>query len=195
MSTTINILDIMDAEPTPSLDLIRFTENETAIIPFTTDVESIELHYCAESEIGRYVPCSGDSCLLCKIGRGREPKLLLPVFLPTTKTIGVIPVGRSQRPYALLPQLHRVLKAEKPMVAFVRREGYAKYFLSTKELPEDADSGEEQIAQFEKDYEARKITLSSVYPHLDNHQLAQVTEIAALMTLKGITLNADDSRA
>ena len=194
MPKTINILDALNQELTPSLDVVRFTESETAVILFTPNGESIDLHFCNEPEIARYLPCLGDTCLLCRIGRKKEPRLLFPVYLPTAKTIGVVSVSRSLRPFALLPQLGPVLRASKPMVAFVRREERTKFIVSTRELPDDVDGGEELIRQFQQDFEAGRVRLTSVYPLLDNHQLAQVTEIADLMKLKGIDLNASDSR-
>ena len=193
MKNPINILDALQQETPSTLELIKINESEIALIPFTSTGESADLHYCSESEISSYVHCLGEGCLLCQIGRKKDARLLLPVYLPTTNTVGVLSLSRSLRPFALLPQLGPILQASEPKVVFVRREGGSKFIVSTRDLTDDMERGEEQIRQFQQDSEAGLITLRSVYPSLHNHQLAQVTEIAALMILKGITLNADDS--
>ena len=194
MSETINFLDDSNEGTTPSIELVRFTENELAVIPFTPHGERVILHYCSEPELGHYVRCLGDSCLLCRIGREQAPRRLLPVYLPTVKTIGVLPVSESRRPHALLPQLYTILKTSQPLVVFIRCENHTKFLVSTRALDPDIDAGEEQIQQFLKEHEAGRIPLTSIYSSLTNHELAEVSGIAEHMKLKGVTLDADDSR-
>jgi hypothetical protein len=194
-SNKVNLLDVVAAEATESmLEVIRLGSDETAIIPFTGDSEAVDLHYCSETEINSYMICNGPSCVLCRIGRKRDQRLLLPVYLPAAGCVGILPVSRSLRPFALLPQISNVLKANKPMVLFVTREG-AKYTVSTAELQKDVDGGEIAIRRFLDDYEAGLHVLADVYPRIDNEQLANVEEIARMMSLKGIRLNADDQRS
>ncbi len=193
MNNPVNILDALQQETPATLEVIQVTESEIALIPFTPNAESLDLHYCSEIEIRSYVPCLGAACLLCQVGRKKEPRLLLPVYLPTANAVGVLPLSRSLRPFALLPQLGPILQANKPMVAFVRREGRTKFIVSTKELALDQDAGEDVIQQFMEEYKAGRVSLKSVYPSLDNSQLAQVSEIAQMMKLKGVQPHADDS--
>jgi hypothetical protein len=194
MTEKINFLDDSIEGATPSIEMVKFNENELAVIPFTPHGERVVLHYCSEPELGSYVPCLGGACLLCRIGRKQDPRRLLPVYLPTAKTIGVLPVSESKRPHALLPQLNAVLQASQPLVVFIRREDRTKFVVSTRALDPDMDAGEEQIQQFLKEHEAGRIPLTSIYPSLTNHELAEVSGIAEHMKLKGITLDADDSR-
>jgi hypothetical protein len=185
-STKVNLLEVAEAEVVGSaLEVVRFGSDQTAIIPFTSDSEAIDLHYCQETEISGYVACNGTDCVLCQIGRKPDQRLLLPVYLPTSQSIGILPVSRSLRPFALLPQLSSVLKADKPMVMFVTRGG-GKYSVATEELPKDAEGGESVIKQFIENYEAGRYVLSEVYPHIDNEQLRNVEEIGRMMSLKGI---------
>ena len=123
MNNPINILDALQQETPATLEVIKVTESEIALIPFTSNAESLDLHYCSETEISSYVHCLGTGWLLCQVGRKKDPRLLLPVYLPTANAVGVLPLSRSLRPFALLPQLGPILQANKPMVAFVRREG------------------------------------------------------------------------
>ena len=157
MTEKINFLDDSIEGATPSIEMVKFNENELAVIPFTPHGERVVLHYCSEPELNTYVPCLGDTCLLCRIVRKQDPRRLLPVYLPTAKTIGVLPVSESRTPHALLPQLNAVLQASQPMVVFIRREGYAKFLVSTRALDPDTDAGEEQIQQFLKEHEAGRI--------------------------------------
>ncbi len=194
-SNKVNLLDVATGETTESLlEVIRLGNDETAIIPFTADSEAVDLHYCPETEINSYVTCNGPDCVLCRIGRKRDQRLLLPIYLPTAGCIGILPVSRSLRPFALLPQISNVLKAEKAMVMFVTREG-RKYAVSTTELQKDVDGGETAIKHFLDDYKAGRHDLTSVYPHIDNEQLASVEEIARMMTLKGIDKNGVNKRS
>ena len=129
VSTKVNILDVVASEIAEStLEVVRLGNDETAIIPFTADSEGIDLHYCSETEINSYVVCNGPDCVLCKIGRRKEERLLLPVYLPASGCVGILPVSRSLRPYALLPQISNVLKSDTPMVMFVIREA-GKYMI------------------------------------------------------------------
>lgn len=185
-STKINLLDLATAESAESLlEVVRLGNDEAAIIPFTTDSEAVDLHYCSESEINSYVICNGPDCVLCRIGRKRNQRFLLPVYLPAVGCIGILPVSRSLRPFALLPQILNVLKAGKPMVMFVTREG-SKYTVSTADLQKDVDGGETAIRLFIDDYEAGLHDLTAVYPRIDNEQLASVEKIGRMVTLKGI---------
>jgi hypothetical protein len=187
MNNKINLLDVVAEESVESpLELVRLGSDENAIIPFTVDSEAVDLHYCSETEINSYVVCNGLDCLLCRIGRKRDQRLLLPVYLPAASCIGILPVSRSLRPYALLPQISNVLKAEKTMVLFVTRDG-AKYIVTTAELQKDVDGGETLIKRFLDDYEAGLHDLSTVYPRIDNEQLASVEGIGQMMRLKGIS--------
>ena len=193
-SNTVNLLEVAAAESTESfIEIVRLGRDETAIILFTADGEAVDLHYCSETEINGYVVCNGPECVLCRIGRKRDQRLLLPVYLPTAGCVGILPVSRSLRPFALLPQISNVLKSETPMVFFVTREN-AKYTVSTAELQKDVDGGEAEIKRFLKDYEAGLHDLTSVYPRIDNEQLASVEQIGRMMELKGVRINDSDKR-
>ena len=195
ISNRVNLLDVVASESVESpLEVVRIGRDETAIIPFTADSEGVDLHYCPETEINSYVVCNGPDCVLCRIGRKRDQRLLLPVYLPAAGCVGILPVSRSLRPFALLPQISSVLKADKPMVMFVTREG-AKHTVSTAELQKDVDGGEAAIRRFLDDYEAGIHCLSAVYPSIDNEQLARVEEISRMMSLKGVRVNDGDQRS
>ena len=186
----VNLLELATAESVESLlEVVRLGKDETAIIPFTADSEAVDLHYCPETEISSYLICNGPDCVLCRIGRRQDKRLLLPVYLPAAGCVGILPVSRSLRPFALLPQISNVLKAKKPMVMFVNRE-VAKFTVSTDELQKDVDGGEETIRCFLDDYEAGNHDLSAVYQQIDNEQLAGVEEIGRMMALKGTRGNA-----
>lgn len=183
-SDRINILDIGAPPVLAQLERVRVSDNEIAVIPFTTDAQRIDLHYCEEAEINDYVPCNGASCVLCTIGRKAEERILMPVYLPTAGAVGVLPVPPSLRPHALLPQLVNAMKATKLVVVFVKRDK-RKYVVSLADLKADTDSGAERIREFMQEDEANHIDLSSVYTRIDNDQLAGITEIAGMLALKG----------
>jgi hypothetical protein len=80
------------------------------------------------------------------------------------------------------------------MVMFVTRE-MARYNVSTTELQKDVDGGEAIIKRFIEDNNAGLHDLTSVYPKIDNEQLACVEEIGRMMALKGIRWDADNKRS
>ena len=191
----VNLLDVMESESVESpLEVIRLGYNETAIIPFTPEGQGVDVHYCSETEINSYVVCNGPDCVLCRIGRKRDQRMLLPVYVPTAGCVGILPVSRSLRPYALLPQISNGLKAGKPMVMFVTRDG-GKYTVSTAELQKEVDSGEAAIRRFLEEYEDGQHDLTGVYPRIHNAELGNMEEIGRMMKLKGIVNNAGDTRS
>ena len=175
-----------------SLDLIRVGSDETAIVPFTYQTTLVALHYCNEREISGYVLCNNEGCLLCRIGRKKDERYLLPVYTPAEKRVGILPVSPSLRPFSLLAQLHPILQAENPVVVFLSRDGM-KYTVSTRELKPDMDAGESEIKTFLENFNAGNVNLSSIYPRVDNTQLAMISEIERMMKLKGI--NVDNNTA
>jgi hypothetical protein len=187
MSNKINLLELgADEAVESSLEVVRLGSNETAIIPFTAECEEITVHYCPEPEINGYVVCNGPDCILCRIGRKRDQRLLLPVYLPADGCVGILPVSRSLRPFALLPQIATILKAGKPMVMFVTREGTTKHTISTVDLKSDVDAGEAVIKSFVEEHKAGRHDFSAVYPRIDNEQLKNVEAIGRLLALKGM---------
>tara|TARA_B100001971_G_C18032592_1_gene453336 strand:+ start:162 stop:815 length:654 start_codon:yes stop_codon:yes gene_type:complete len=189
VSKKVNLLEAVEAELIDSTpEIVRLGADETVVFPFTSDSEEVEVHYCSETDISSYILCNGDQCLLCRIGRHKDTKLLLPVYLPTSSRIGVLPVSRSLRPLALLPQISNVLKAKKPMVLFIVRDG-AKFTVSSSEIPPDADGGEQEIKKFMVEYDAGQVDLTAVYPRRDDTELAQIEEISKMIKIKGIKLN------
>ena len=195
MSGIVNLLDMyVDESVEPMLERVRIGSDEAAFIPFTAQGKKVNVHFCSETEINDYVICNGDGCVLCRIGRKPNEKLLLPVYLPAERCVGVLPMGRSYRPHALLPQILNVLKADREMVVFATREG-PKYTISTTELPKDIDGGETAIKRFLEELDAGLHDLSKVYLQIDNQQLADIEGIGKIMDLKGINRDANNKRS
>jgi hypothetical protein len=183
-----NILDNIPPVECAALELVRITESQIAVIPFTLEAETVDLHYCAAPEIRGYVHCNGVDCVCCQIGVKKDRRLLFPVYLSAAGGIGVLSVSPSLRPFALLPQLTNVLRAAQPMVMFISRTENYKYRVSTHALGPDMDAGEGVIEKFKEADEAHQIDLASVYQRLANEHLAEVPEFARMLALKGIPL-------
>lgn len=191
-SNKVNLLDVALEESIEShIELVRIGNDEIAVIPFTADGVAVNIHFCSEPEINSYVICNGPDCLLCRIGRKQDSRILLPVYLPTAGCIGVLPVSRLMRPHALFPQILPALSSGKNVVLFITRQ-MAKYTVSMNELNEDSDGGEEVVEQFTIDYNAGRYDLTSVYLRVDNKALSEISEISKMMALKGIRLDGDN---
>jgi len=191
----VNIADFFGSEANNTLELIKIGSDEVALILFTFDGEQINLHYGDEPEIAGYVHCNGSDCVFCRVGKKASDKILLPGYLPASRQIGVLPVSTSLQPNALLPQLGAIEEADKEVGLFISKEGRFRFVVSTFELKEDTDRGEEIIARFKKDYEEGKIDLGGVYQRLSNEQLQQVPGIERLLKLKGLVGDADNPAA
>jgi hypothetical protein len=188
--STVNILQLLNNDNVPSsLELVQLRGDETPIIPFTLEGTLVKLHYCAETEVGGYIHCNGDDCVLCRVGRKPTEKVLIPVYLPVSQSIGILPVGTSLKPGALLPQLATIQSAERRMGVFISKEGRYRFAVSTFDLTEEMDTGEEEISRFLEKFKAGEVDLTSVYPRLENEQLSAITEIARLLCLKGFEVD------
>jgi hypothetical protein len=171
-----------------TIPLIRIDENEIPLIPFSTEGIMVPIHYCKEAEIQGYVRCNGTNCLLCRVGRKREDRYLLPVYDPTRRSVGVLAISSSSRPGALRPQLMPSLRSARRVVWLIRRLDRVEFRVTTVDLRVDIDDGAEIIADFVGRWEAGRVDLKAVYQRLDDRDLAAVPGVASLMKIKGIEL-------
>lgn len=189
MSDEVNLLDAFAGGFKRPLELVRLDANEKAIVPFTAKGKGATLHYCGEQEIRGYVHCNGSDCILCRIGRKKDERVLLPVYVPSIDAVGVLSVSNSLRPKSLRPQLLPILKSSETAgdlrVVFISREE-SVYHVSTRALPEDEQGDKVAIREFEADYDAGRVTLESVFVTISNENLLHVTEIARIASLKGL---------
>jgi hypothetical protein len=170
------------------IPLIRIDENEIPLIPFSTEGIVVHLHYCKEAEIQGYVRCNGTDCLLCRVGRKREDRYLLPVYAPTSRSVGVLAISSSSRPGSLRPQLLPSLRSSRRVVWLIRRIDRVEFRVTTVDLRDDIDDGAEIIADFVGRWKAGRVDLKAVYQRLDDRDLAAVPGVASLMKIKGIEL-------
>jgi hypothetical protein len=169
-----------------TIDLVRLSQDETPVIPFTTDGSLVKLHYCDDPETRSYVHCNGNGCLLCRIGRNQDERLLLPVYVVTTRSIAVLPISPTSRPGALRPQIMPILRSGRRVAMLIRRIDRVAFRVGTVELQDGMDDGAEVIADFVARWGAGQVDLTTVYPRLDNHDLAGLAGVAALMQFKRI---------
>jgi hypothetical protein len=170
----------------PALERVRLDASEVAIIPFTAEAAQVDIHYCKEPDINDYVICNGVDCCLCKIGREKTVRQLLPVYVPAALAVGVLPVGTSLRPRALWPQLAQVLKDGLRRAVFISRVQGDSYTVTSMPLQADVEDGAEVIKTFLEDHQKGTIQLDSVYPRVTNEQLAAIPEIDRMLKLRSI---------
>ena len=185
-SNVVDLLSLSENGATSqTLELIKIGEDDSLIVPFTARSVETVVHFCKETEINGYVCCNGDGCVLCRIGKKQEPRLLLPVYVPMERLVKVLPLSRSFRPGALLPQILNVLKAETRSVVIVSRQNM-RYVVATRILPDDADDGATQIRSFLEEWDAGRVDLTAVYQRIDNGHLAVCEGISQAMRVLGI---------
>ena len=170
------------------IGLIRLDANETIVIPFTSDLAPVTIHYCLEPEIRSYVRCHGSNCILCRVGRTKDEHFLLPVYVPTIRAVGVLAISPSARPGALRPQLLPVLKSGKRVAVIISRLDRVLYRVSTVPLREGMDDGASIITEFIRRWESHLIDLRTVYPKFENAFLAELPGVSVMMEIKGIQM-------
>ena len=189
MAKTIDLLKEFEAASSLNrtvLERVRLDASEIAIIPFTSEAAQVEIHYCKEPDINDYITCNGENCHLCKIGREKVTRRLLPVYLPESHAVGVLPVSTSLRPRALWPQLAQVLKDGSRRAVFISRVQGDSYTVTSTPLQGDVADGAEVIKTFLDGHQKGTIQLDSVYPRVANEELARLPEIAEMLKLKGV---------
>ncbi len=186
-------LDMWDSEgPTHAptrLFAVRLDASEAPLIPFTTTMQRVFLHYLEVAAVRGYVHCLGRDCVLCRVGKEPETRDLLPLYDPVSQAVGVLAVSPNLRPQALRPQLAPVLrrlKGGERLLLLVRKLDPTRFSVGALPLPEDAEDGAEQIAAFCAQLEAGALTLDAVYPRLPAEELAAIPEVARLLKLKGV---------
>jgi hypothetical protein len=184
----VDVLKEWADESSDALSLVRLDNNETIIILFTSDGHRVRLHYLGDTEFEGYVQCNGEGCLLCRIGRSQDERDLLPVYVPVSRSIGVLAISTSSRPGALRPQLLPILRSPRRMAVTIRRKDRVKYEVNTVELRPDVDDGGDLIAEYERRWDADQVDLTVVYPRRENRDLAEFSSVAAMMKVKGIAL-------
>jgi len=194
MANCVNLFDVWGAEQVPqgdkSFELVRFTRQEVAVIPFTSTIAVVKLHYNDEPEARGYVHCNGTECALCRLGRTVEERVLLPVFLPGQGKIGIISISKSSRPGAIRPQLLPLLRSEKRLVLFIKKVDQMNFKVGSSEVDPKAFGCDRPIEDFQRKLEAGEIDLTSVYPHQSNEALARVPGINRMLQLKGVPVGA-----
>lgn len=179
----VDLLDESEeASTSSSLPLIKIGPDEIIFSPFMT--KSIEVHLHYDPFIGRYVQCNGKDCYLCAIGRNLVKKLLLPVYLPLSSEVGILPIAKSTRPFDLLPQIRAILKSGKRLAVFASYID-RKYHVKTRELTEELDPGAEAIKAFLANQKGEELQLTPMYDRIPNEDLLEIPEIAAALRLKG----------
>jgi hypothetical protein len=189
-SNRVDMLAVWSDDPEDNretLGLVRLDNNEEVVIPFTTDGIQASIHYCDEPEIRAYVRCNGQGCTLCRIGRERDERFLLPVYMPKTQAIGVLAISPSSRPGALRPQIMPILKSGRRVAVFIRRPDRAVHRVTCVDLTDEMDDGAEIIAEFTRRWDSGQVNLASVYPRQDDDLLAELPGIAAMLKFKGLT--------
>lgn len=189
MSVT-NLMDLQPEGPVRKPELVRLGNNETAVIPYTMDVNTVEIHYVECPSISSYVQCNGIDCDLCKIGNYKATRLLLPVFDPVGRKMAVLPIGDSIKPGSLAPQITReTAEAQKnggKRVLFISRMNNNTFAVRSSELPDTVDDGASQIKEFIEMQNHGEFELASVYPSYSNQELRKIDDIREQLKLRGL---------
>lgn len=155
---------------------VKIGENETLLVAFTDQAGLATLHY--DSDMSQYVHCNGKGCIPCHAGIAQTKTYLFPVYLPVDERIGVLRVNFTRTPQALLPQIINLLKSPETLVASVSRKNSKIFKVTTRAMPVDGDTGEDQILEFLEKYDKGEVDLGSVFARVSNDEFEQLPSIA-----------------
>jgi hypothetical protein len=180
-----------EGEPGGDPQAVRLGASQTALVPFLDAMQMVKLHFVDEPEINGYIKCNQDAedgggagCVLCLAGQKMDEKGLLPVYSPATRSIAILPIGLSSHPGALRPQVMPILRSGKRVAMLVHKPDRMKFEVSVVELMDGMDDGAAVIKAFLRRLEAGEVELGSIYPRLDNRDLAAIPRIANLLKLE-----------
>lgn len=166
---------------------IRLDANDKILIPFTTSIVEIDLHYVDFEAIRGFLHCNGVDCLLCRVGRRIDKRDLLPVYDAVDKRVGVLAIPPSVRPGALRPQLSpvlRQLKGETRPLVIINRPDRGRFVVRTQPLPAGIDDGAAEIARFLEDFTQGNVDLTAAFPQMLNEELREIPEIDIALQLR-----------
>src|SRR5688500_13109683 len=70
---------------------VRLDSNERLLLPFTTAMTRLPLHFLDFPMYRGYVRCNEPDCVLCQSGRQKEQRDLLPIYDVVERLVGVLP--------------------------------------------------------------------------------------------------------
>jgi hypothetical protein len=184
----VNLLDCWQESASAAaveLETVRLTGSELPLVPFVSDATLVKLHYCEEPEIKGYVHCNGPGCVLCRAGREVAERFLLPVYLPTTGAVAVLPMSPSIQPGALRPLIMPALLSKRRVALVISKPDRFKHRVKVVALDPSHDDGAGAIAGFLARWESGGIDLGSIYQRLADSDLAEIPAIATILKYKG----------
>jgi hypothetical protein len=181
-----NLLDALPQADGPEmLELVRLSKTPTLVQLFTADGAKVRLHYEEDETVRSYLPCPGDGCPLCYLGRAAEENFLLPAVSIKTGQVGVLRISLTRSPWSLAagitPHLDSPDIADK--VFEITRDGN-RYRVQALPLGEDADRNERAIKGYLAACE-NGLRPSSALPEYTVAELAEVPSIRRLLNARG----------
>jgi hypothetical protein len=187
---TVDLLDygVEIAEPR-QLSQLSLNSDEHPALAFTSNAERHLVHYCYEEDLRGYVPCRGSACLLCKIGKKPESRILLPLYDFACDDVRILMVSERRTPHALLPQIQQALakvKAVGPQLLILSKDGSTKFRVQVRDLPKGVDNGATAIVDFATAVAAGTIRLADVLVSVSDDELRALPWFAKALQLRGV---------
>jgi len=204
MTKTVDQRDVIMGSDWVNADLVNIDNHSSGrgLIPFTSIIQDVPLHYQTRPGPSEYMICNDPSgrgvCEFCRRGWDREMKSLLPIFDVCAQEIGILLLGHELPPYEhrlhkLLPRLYKPFEFGIRLVLTIHfLDG--GYEVSSRGLREvDWELGgdgwglkgradeyrlEKHLSQLQKDYEAGNIDLAVILRHVLETKFTKIPESA-----------------
>jgi hypothetical protein len=172
------------------LPIVRLDGSLKPLVLFTASVSRVNLHFVEDLSIREYVHCNGPDCVLCRVGKKKEVRDLLPVFDHLAGQIALLPISPSQRPGALRPlltdALPRVIAGERLVLILMREDNLVYHGTVVKASAPVEARAASAIAEFERRFKAKEIYLAAAYPRRGNEALGSLDTIKRHLEVGGI---------
>ncbi len=152
-----SVFDAFESAPSsnPALREGWIRTDPTPYLFFTTDSESVALHWERDPQVKCYLQCLGLECPYCKMGTTAQDFVLLPVYDLEDRVVKVVKISLAQGPEALATKLLPMLKTQDlASTAFLISQSNRQYRVDTRKLGENADRGLLEIKAFQSQYES-----------------------------------------
>lgn len=191
MINILNIASNANESTADTLEVVRLGSDATFLVPYTLDSEKVPVHFMDYPSCRGYVKCNNldnEPCALCRIGSGRQDRLVMPFWSPIDRCIKVLQMSTTMSPTSLLTQIQNALadfEFDNNLVLLTLTKPTSTTFnVSAQPVPDKAKLGLDALARVLED--RPEADLTSTVRSMTNAQLLDIPEVYNQADLLGL---------
>lgn len=155
-------------------------------VPFTKGLGLAKVHW-VELETGlSCVVCNGPGCVLCRIKKSKQDRILWPLYNPISGDIEVLSFPKCAYPGSIYPQVKDILKRpELPELLIIEQTKKSHYTISSRGPRPGQDLGKSVIERFLDDHRQSPIPLDQIFRHIPNDELEFDSKVQRALEIFG----------